>query len=37
MDLNTGRRDLDIRELIEEERAEQAKWPAWKKLYHWFC
>ncbi|PCH05908.1 Amino acid/polyamine transporter I [Penicillium occitanis (nom. inval.)] len=37
MDLNTGRRDLDIRELIEEERAEQAAWPAWKKLWHWFC
>lgn len=37
MDLNTGRRDLDIRELIEEERAEQATWPAWKKFYHWFC
>lgn len=37
MDLNTGRRDLDIRELIEEERAEQAKWPAWKKVWHLFC
>lgn len=37
MDLDTGRRDLDIRELIEEERAEQAKWPTWKKVWHWFC
>lgn len=37
MDLHTGRRDLDIQELIEEERAEQAKWPVWKKVWHWFC
>lgn len=37
MDLNTGRRDLDIQHLIEEERAEQAKWPLWKKVWHIFC
>lgn len=37
MDLQTGRRDLDIQHLIEEERAEQATWPAWKKVYHFFC
>ncbi|EYE93248.1 amino acid permease GAP1 [Aspergillus ruber CBS 135680] len=37
MDLQTGRRDLDIQHLINEERAEQAAWPWWKKTYKFFC
>lgn len=37
MDLVTGRRDLDIQHLIAEERAEQASWPVWKKVYKFFC
>lgn len=37
MDLQTGRRDLDIQHLINEERAEQAAWPWWKKTYRFFC
>lgn len=37
MDLNTGRRDLDIQHLIDEERAEQATWPIWKKVWNFFC
>lgn len=37
MDLNTGRREFDIQHLIEEERAEQAAWPIWKKVYKFFC
>ncbi|KAE8152561.1 amino acid transporter [Aspergillus avenaceus] len=37
MDLHTGRRDLDLQYLIEQERAEQANWPAWKKAYKFFC
>ncbi|GIK04204.1 glyceraldehyde-3-phosphate dehydrogenase 1 [Aspergillus viridinutans] len=37
MDLHTGRRELDIQHLIEEERAEQAAWPVWKKVYKTFC
>lgn len=37
MDLVTGRRDLDIQQLIAEERAEQAQWPVWKKVYKIFC
>lgn len=37
MDLRTGRRDLDIQHLIDEERAEQASWPAWRKVWHFFC
>ena len=37
MDLVTGRRDLDIQHLIEQEKAEQAAWPRWKKIYKIFC
>jgi yeast amino acid transporter len=37
MDLRTGRRDLDLGHLLEEERAEKAAWPTWKKVYKWFC
>lgn len=36
MDLHTGRRDLDVQHLIEEERAEQETWPVWKKIYKFF-
>ncbi|KAF7593375.1 glyceraldehyde-3-phosphate dehydrogenase 1 [Aspergillus hancockii] len=37
MDLHTGRRDLDVQYLIEQEHAEQAAWPIWKKVYKLFC
>lgn len=37
MDLVTGRRELDIQHLLAEERAEQAAWPTWKKVYKLFC
>jgi amino acid transporter len=37
MDLATGRRDIDVQHLVDEERAEQAQWPWWKKFYHIFC
>jgi amino acid transporter len=37
MDLHTGRRDLDVQYLIEQEHAEQAAWPVWKKMYRFFC
>lgn len=37
MDLQTGRRDLNLQELLVEERAEQASWPKWKKAYKLFC
>ncbi|KAJ5658293.1 uncharacterized protein N7484_001942 [Penicillium longicatenatum] len=37
MDLATGRRDLDIQHLIEQEVAEQKEWPKWKKVYKFFC
>lgn len=37
MDLHTGIRDLNIAELIAEEKAERAAWPKWKKVYKMFC
>ncbi|DAA75158.1 TPA_exp: Uncharacterized protein A8136_1909 [Trichophyton benhamiae CBS 112371] len=37
MDLKTGRRDLDISDLIAEERRYREQWPAWKKIYKIFC
>lgn len=37
MDLATGRRELDLAELLAEERAEKATWPMWKKVYRFFC
>lgn len=37
MDLSTGRRDLNIQHLIDEERAERAAWPIWKKIFKLFC
>jgi amino acid transporter len=37
VDLTTGRRDMDVQHLIEQERAEQAAWPMWKKFYKLFC
>jgi amino acid transporter len=36
-DLHTGVRDLNLAELIAEEKAEQAAWPAWKRAYKFFC
>jgi len=37
MDVVTGRRELNVAELIAEERAERATWPAWKRWYKFFC
>nr|POE63508.1 general amino-acid permease gap1 [Quercus suber] len=37
MNLHTGIRDLNIAELIAEERAEEASWPKWKKVYKFLC
>jgi amino acid transporter len=37
MDLHSGLRELNLSELIAEERAEQATWPMWKKAYKFFC
>ncbi|OCK72705.1 hypothetical protein K432DRAFT_315594, partial [Lepidopterella palustris CBS 459.81] len=37
MDLHTGIRELNLAELIAEERQEKAAWPTWKKIYKFFC
>ncbi|KAI9834868.1 MAG: hypothetical protein M1819_002776 [Sarea resinae] len=37
MDLKTGIRELNLAELIAEERAERQSWPAWKRCYKFVC
>lgn len=37
IDLVTGQRELNLEAILAEERAEQAQWPIWKKVYKWFC
>jgi amino acid transporter len=37
IDITSGRRELDLKEVLAEERAEQAKWPRWKKWYKTVC
>lgn len=37
MDLHTGIREMNLPELIAEERAERATWPKWKKFYKFLC
>lgn len=37
MDLHTGIRELNIEQLIEEEREERRHWPKWKRVYKFFC
>ncbi|MCJ1478003.1 glyceraldehyde-3-phosphate dehydrogenase 1 [Lambiella insularis] len=37
MDLQTGMRELNLVELLAEERADKATWPRWKKAYKLLC
>jgi yeast amino acid transporter len=37
MDLQTGMREIDLKELLAAEREEQAAWPVWKKGYKLIC
>ncbi|PSN65653.1 amino acid permease [Corynespora cassiicola Philippines] len=37
MDLHTGIRELNLEQLIDEEREERKAWPRWKKIYKFFC
>ena len=37
MDLGTGMRELDLSELLAEERREMREWPRWKRVYRLFC
>jgi len=37
MDLTTGRRELDLQTLLEEEAEEKRRWPKWRVAYNWVC
>jgi amino acid transporter len=37
MDLHSGIRELNLAELIAEEKEEQRQWPTWRKVYKFFC
>jgi yeast amino acid transporter len=37
IDITSGRRELDLKEILAEERAEAAKWPWWKKAWKFAC
>lgn len=37
MDLFTGKREINIKELIADEKAEKKAWPMWRKVYKFFC
>jgi yeast amino acid transporter len=37
MDLQTGMREINLRELLKAEREEMATWPAWKRVYKLVC
>lgn len=37
MDLQTGVREINLRELLAAEREERASWPMWKKVYKLVC
>jgi len=37
IDITSGRRELNLAEILAEERAIQAKWPRWKKIYKTVC
>ncbi|KAF2418942.1 AAT family amino acid transporter [Tothia fuscella] len=37
IDVTSGRRDMDLAAILAEERALQAQWPRWKKVYKTVC
>jgi len=37
IDITSGRREMDLATILAEERAIQAKWPRWKKIYKTVC
>lgn len=37
IDIDSGKRELDLTAILAEERAEQAKWPMWKKIWKTVC
>lgn len=37
IDLDQGRRELDLKEEMDAERAAYAAQPTWKKVVQWIC
>ncbi|KIW20781.1 hypothetical protein PV08_01359 [Exophiala spinifera] len=37
MDLFTGKREMNVKSLVAEERADRLNWPTWKKVYKFLC
>jgi len=37
IDITSGMREMDLASILAEERAIQAKWPKWKKIYKTVC
>lgn len=37
IDISSGMREMDLASILVEERALQAKWPRWKKIYKTVC
>jgi amino acid transporter len=37
IDITSGRREMDLAAILAEERALQAQWPTWKKVYKTIC
>lgn len=37
MDLFTGKREMNVKTLVAEEKADRLYWPTWKKVYKFFC
>ncbi|KAF1966897.1 AAT family amino acid transporter [Bimuria novae-zelandiae CBS 107.79] len=37
IDVTSGRREMDLPAILAAERAEQAQWPKWKKIWHIIC
>jgi yeast amino acid transporter len=37
IDVVSGRRELDLEHILAEEKAVQATWPRWKKVWKTFC
>ena len=37
MNLFAGKREMNVKDLLREERADRKNWPRWRKIYGFFC
>jgi amino acid transporter len=37
IDIDSGKRELNLPVILAEERVEQARWPVWKKIWRTLC